>query len=367
MRRFAIALMAVVIGGCGSAAGTAGFSPSAGVQASPPPSLLPLHSPSPSPAPSPVATLPCRMPAILRVDQGGNREVLGYVSLPSGVTTDDPSDAIVKVADFPVAGATTPIWGTMASPQLLGVPFATYSPAAGRWLPAPPALVSPDGLGYAYLHADGTIRLATSDGSQITVSNPSSLTPLAYTSSGVVLVQNLAAANGLWLLDPATQSLTPITPPAGTDDWLYVSSITPTSTSSGGTFVYGLDSPGGLGAPPSTAVIAAQLVAGTPVKTIYTSAPGTITFIAADQDGGLLAVVAGSVSSLVYISPLTRPAPVAAPAGIDPEQIGRRNHADAHGIWFLGGTGIFLFNATSGLQKIAPGTTSDIVPAGDCA
>jgi len=359
MRRFAIVLTAIVIIGCGSAAGTAG------VQPSPPMSLL--HSPSPSPAPTPLATLPCSMPVILRVDQGGNREVLGYVSLPSGATTDDPSDAIVKLADYPVGGATTPIWGTMASPQLTGVAFATFSPAAGRWLPAPPQLVSPDGLHYTYLHPDGRIRLAAADGSQVKISNPNSLTPLAYAGSGVVLVQNLAAANGLWLLNPATQSITPITPPAGTDDWLEVSSITPTPTSSGGMFVYGLDSPGGLGAPPSTAVIAAQLVAGTPVKTIYAAAPGTISLIAADRDGGLLAMVAGSVSSLVYVSPLTRPAPVTPPAGVDPEQIGRRVHADAHGIWFLGSTGIFLFNAPSGLQKIAPGTTADIVPAGDCA
>jgi hypothetical protein len=307
------------------------------------------------------------MPAILGVDRGGNREVLGYISLPSGATTDDPSDAIVKVADYPVGGATTPIWGTMASPQLTGVAFATFSPAAGRWLPAPPQLVSPDGLHYTYLHPDGRIRLAAADGSQVKIANTNGLTPLAYTGSGVVLVQNLAAANGLWLLDPATRSITPITPPAGTDDWLEVSSITPTPTSSGGTFVYGLDSPGRLGAPPSTAVIAAQLVARTPVKTIYSAAPGTISLIAADRDGGLLAVVAGSVSSLVYISPLTRPAPVAAPAGVDPNQIGRRVHADAHGIWFLGSAGIFLFNATSGFQKIGPGTTADIVPAGDCA
>jgi hypothetical protein len=359
MRRFAIALTAIVIIGCGSAAGTAGVSPSAGVQPSP---LDPA-----SPSPSPMATLPCSMPAILRVDQGGNREVLGYVSLPSGTTTVDPSDAIVKLADHPIGSATTPMWGTMASPHLTGVAFATFSPAAGRWLPAPPQLVSPDGLHYAYLHADGRIRLAAADGSQVTILNPTGLTPLAYTGSGVVLVQNLAAANGLWLLDPATQSIAAITPPSGTDDWLEVASITPTPTSSGGTFIYGLDSPGGLGAPPSTAVIAAQLVAGTPVKTIYAAAPGTISLIAADQDGGLLAVVAGPVSSLVYVNPLTRPAPVAAPAGMDPELIGRRVHADTHGIWFLGSAGIFLFNATSGLQRIAPGTTADIMPAGDCA
>jgi len=47
------------------------------------------------------------MPASLRVDQGGNREVLGFLSLPAGTTADDTSDAIVKVADFPVSSGVT--------------------------------------------------------------------------------------------------------------------------------------------------------------------------------------------------------------------------------------------------------------------
>jgi len=73
-------------------------------------------TPPTTPSPSPSATLPCGMPVNLRVDQGGNREVLGYLALPSGVTTDDPSDSIVKVADFPVSGgATLPIWGTKST------------------------------------------------------------------------------------------------------------------------------------------------------------------------------------------------------------------------------------------------------------
>jgi len=59
------------------------------------------------------------------------------------------------------------------------------------------------------------LRLAGADGSELPVSNLNNLTPLAYTSSGVILVQGGPASNGLWLLDSASV----ITPPASADDW----------------------------------------------------------------------------------------------------------------------------------------------------
>lgn len=302
------------------------------------------------------------MPASLRVDQGGNREVLGYLSLPSGTTTDDTTDAIVKVADFPVsAGATAPVWGTTTSPQLFGVALGTRSSVAGRWLPAPPELVAPDGRHYVYRHATGGLRLASADGTELPVANPNDLTPLAYTSSGVVLVQSGPASNGLWLLDPATQAVTAITPPAGTDDWREVS----------GAIAFGVNSPGVLGAPPPTVVMESSLVPGSAAHPVYTVSPGdAITLIAGDGRGGVLIVVTGpSAEQLVYLSP-SGPPPSLEPvnANVVLSTIGRRHHADAHGIWFIGPTGIFLFNPSSnlGLQQIAAGVTSDVVPGGDC-
>jgi hypothetical protein len=323
--------------------------------------------PSPAASPTPAATLPCKMPVNLRVDQGGNREVLGYLTLPSGATTDDPSDSIVKVADFPVAGGgTLPIWGTVTSPQLFGVGLGTFSPVAGKWLPAPPQLVSPDLLHYTYRHPNGSLRLAAATGSEIPIANPINLTPLAYTSAGVVLVQNQPDSNGLWLLDPTTHAITVVTLPTGTDDWREVATAPATATASGGPFAYGVNSPGVLGAPQPTAVLEANLLGGT-AKTAYTAAGRTtIALIAADRQGGLLLVLSGTVSSLVYLDPNTGPRTVTAPAGIVLATLGPRHHADAHGIWFVGRTGIFLFNATSGLQKIAAGVTTDVAPGGEC-
>src|SRR5260370_18579420 len=100
MRRFGVSMAIVLVGGCGHGSGVG------------PP------VPSPTASLTPAATLPCKMPANLRVDQGGNREVLGYLTLPSGATTDDPTDSIVKVADFPFSGAgPSPPWGTLTPPQ----------------------------------------------------------------------------------------------------------------------------------------------------------------------------------------------------------------------------------------------------------
>jgi hypothetical protein len=311
------------------------------------------------------------MPVNLRVDQGGNREVLGSLALPSGVTTDDPTDSIVKVADFPVSGGgTVPLWGTVSSPQLFGVGLGTFSPIAGKWLPAPPQLVSPDLLHYTYLHPNGSLRLVAANGSEIPIANPINLTPLAYTGARVVLVQNQPASSGLWLLDPTTQAVTVITQPAATDDWREVTTAPATATASSETFAYGVNSPGGLGAPPPTTVLRANLQARGLLKTttVYTAAAGTtIALIAADRQGGLLVVLTGHSPGLVYLDPNTGPRLEAAPAGVVLANVGPRHHADGHGIWFIGRTGIFLFDAASGFQKIAAGITTDVAPGGDCA
>jgi hypothetical protein len=302
--------------------------------------------------------MPCRMPASLRVDQGGMREVLGWLSLPSGTTTDDPVNHIIVAGNFPTAGGgSVPIWATDHSPQLYGYGLATYSTAVGRWLPAPPELVSADGLHYAYLHADGTIRLADANGGEAIVPNPNKLTPLAYTASGVVLTGSDVASNGLWLLDPSTHAISSVTPAAGNDDWREVS----------GGVAWGVDSPGVLGYPAPTKVLKVDLPGGGAPSTAYTVPSGdSIGLIAADSQGGLVIALGGSSPGLVYMSAGGPTSSVPLPAGVSAVSLGPRHHTDAHGVWFIGQTGIFLFTPGSALQKIAPGTATDIVPAGDC-
>src|SRR5260370_38081289 len=117
MRRFGLQMAIGLVGGC--AHGSGGDPP----------------FPPPTASLTPAATLPCKMPVNLRVDQGGNREVLGYLALPSGVTTDDPTDSIVKVADFPVSGGgTVPPWGPRTSPHAFGDGPGAFLPIARQSL-----------------------------------------------------------------------------------------------------------------------------------------------------------------------------------------------------------------------------------------
>lgn len=297
------------------------------------------------------------MPATLRADQGGTRSVLGWLSLPSGTTTDDTVNHIIVAAEFPVGGGTVPVWATDHSPQLYGYSIAGWSTAANRWLPAPPNLIGPDGQHYVYLHADGTIRLAATDLSEAIVSNPNKLTPLAYTSTGVVLTSSEIASNGLWMLDPGTHAITVITPQSGSLNWTEVSNGV----------AWGTDSPGVLGYPPATNVMEAALQPASRPISAYTAPSGdSVSLIATDRQGGVLAVVTGSSPGLIYIAPGKPPAAATAPPGVALGRLGPRHYADAHGIWFVGQTGIFLFAPASGLQSVAPGVTTDVIPAGDC-
>jgi hypothetical protein len=341
----------IVLAGCTTGGTNASATPSPVAPAS---ASAPASAAS---SPSPVAALPCRMPATLRVDQGGTRSILGWLTLPSGATTDDPINHIIVAGDYPTGnGVTQPIWATDHSPQLFGTSLGTYSAAIGRWLPAPPELVSPDGQHYAYLHPDGTLRLAAADQSEAIVPNPQKLTPLAFTT-GVVLTSSDVASNGLWLLDPTSHGITAITPQAGNDDWRAVSNST----------VWGTDSPGVLGYPAPTKVLRTALPSGGTPSTAYTAPGGdSIALIAADRQAGLLVALTGSAPGLAYIAAGGAVTSVSAPAGVDVTKLGPRHYADAHGTWFIGYTGVFLFSAASGLQSIAPAVTTDIVPGGDC-
>jgi hypothetical protein len=211
------------------------------------------------------------MHAEVGVDQGGYRSLLGTITLPAGTITVDPIHHII--------GASAPngvIWATDTSPQLYGN-GGTYSTQLGGWLPVPPELVAPDGLHYAYGHVDGTIRLGNSGGQEGIIANPLKLTPLAFTSSGVVLTGSDVASNGLWMLDTTTHAITPITPAAGTDDWREVVNGV----------AWGVDSPGVLGYPAPTKLLTVSVQ---PARRRSRTAPAgdSIALIAVDRQGGVM-------------------------------------------------------------------------------
>lgn len=292
------------------------------------------------------------MHAEVGVDQGGYRSLLGTITLPAGTITVDPNHHII--------GSSAPngvIWATDTSPQLYGNGGATYSTQLGGWLPVPPELVAPDGLHYAYLHPDGTIRLGNSSGQEGIIPNPQKLTPLAFTSSGVVLTGNEVASNGLWMLDTTTHAITPITPAAGNDDWREVVNGV----------AWGVDSPGVLGYPAPTRLLTVSVQPAGSTSVAYTAPAGdSIALIAVDRQGGVLVNLKGSAAGLVYIAAGGAVSSAPAAGGVALAQIGPRHHADAHGIWFLGLTGIFLFTQGTGLQSLGPALQKDVVPGSDC-
>ena len=292
------------------------------------------------------------MPATVGIGGGGYVAKLGWITLPTGTITVDTTNEIDGSSE-PVGV----IWATNHSPQRYGYGEGTYSQAAGGWLPAPPELVAPDGLHYAYLHADGTIRIGNQSGQEAIIKNPNKLTPLAFIAAGVVLTSQTVDSNGLWLLDTTTQTIAPIAPVAGTDDWREVRNGT----------AYGLDSPGVLGYPAPTKLLSVSTTVGSTPTVEYAAPAGdSIALIATDTQGDVMIDLTGSSPGIVYLNPAGSGGPSTAPNGTNFARLGPRHHADAHGIWFIGQTGIFLYTVASGLQALGPAQSTDIVPGGDC-
>jgi hypothetical protein len=281
---------------------------------------------------------------------------VGWLSLPAGTTTDEPSIHIRHDGD---------VWDTDHSPQLYGNGGAAWSNAINSWVPVNPELLAADGIHYAYLGAEGKIHVANAQTLQESlVDNPFKLSPIAYTPAGVVLTQANVPANGLWLLDPATQTISAISAPTAQYFWM---------TAANG-YAWGVDSSGGLGSAPSKKLLTAQVIPNpqiinpTNTATVAYTAPAgdSIYDVALDTKGGVLILLAGSAPGIVYLPQGGSATPYQVPPGINVAVAGPLYHADAHGIWLTGNSGVFLFNATTGLQKIAGPVNAGFAPAGDC-
>jgi hypothetical protein len=113
---------------------------------------------------------------------------------------------------------------TAAAPVLHGAAGASaaYDRAAGRWVPAPPAAISSDGLRYAYA-ADGGIRLVeVGTGADRVLHAGGDLEVLAFQPEGIYAVHRSRAgdpSDGLWLLDPGTGALRQLRPSEAGVEW----------------------------------------------------------------------------------------------------------------------------------------------------
>lgn len=160
------------------------------IAAAPPPALIPVHG--------------CRLP--LSGPAAGGGDSAGFLKIATSSAAADPSGALL-----PGTGG-DPRMRTATAPVLRGAPGATpgYDRAAGRWVPAPPRTISPDGAGYAYGAADGVHLVDVRGAADRLVHAGGGLEVLAWEPEGIYVVHRRRAgapSDGLWLLDPASSDL----------------------------------------------------------------------------------------------------------------------------------------------------------------
>jgi hypothetical protein len=251
--------------------------------------------------------------------------------------------------------------GLEARPSLRGEPFASYSATLKRWLPARPEMVAPDSRHYAYKAPNGPLHLVNADtGSDQTVTNPNDLAPIGYSRAGVWLVQQHRGnmGTGLWLLDPASMSVTQVLAQKPSESWQWVR----------GDAIWGYDSDGLLGSPPPTSVLHFDIATRTSASW-FSESNGTAQVVAIDIGRALVVDTMASRSSLLAVHGPQQSAPVTAVGDVTSDVLsfpGWRS-TDARGGWLVNRYGVYLFKGVE-VRKVGPGPSQpDIVPAGECA
>jgi hypothetical protein len=280
------------------------------------------------------------------------------LDVTTGAKLFDPAGNLIDVGDLsiPGTGATAPQWALEARPNLKGEAFISYSVVLQTWLPARPEMVAPDGMHYAYMAPDRSIHLVdpkTQTDQVAIASNPNDLNPIGYSTDGVWLVQG--PGPGLWVLDPATKAVTQVRPPSAQEFWGLMR----------GGAIWGANTGGGVGAPPPSALLHFDLKTHA-VTTWYSKPGGTVQLAAVDAIGAAAILVSsGSTTTVFSVTAPGVASTLSLPSGTRPSDL-MPQETDSHGGWIVTPSGIYLFALKSGVQRIGPGSTSDIVPAGEC-
>ncbi len=203
------ALLAAAASGCG---GPASRLPGTGAVATGPALAAPATT-------APARVVPghgCRLPVSGRT--AGGREEVGFVQLANGSAVADPSGGVLPGSGHDLRSRTA------AAPVLHGAAGASpsYDRAAGRWVPAPPAAVAPDGLHYAYGAADGVHLVDVHGAADRVLGGGGDLEVLAVGAEGVYAVhrrQAGGASDGLLLLDAATGRSRSLRPSEAGVEW----------------------------------------------------------------------------------------------------------------------------------------------------
>ncbi|HEY2705484.1 MAG TPA: hypothetical protein VGL20_17515 [Candidatus Dormibacteraeota bacterium] len=326
------ALLAGAVSGCGEP--VASGLPGTGAVATGPALAAPATTAPPRGAPG----HGCRLPLSGRT--AGGREGVGFVQLANGSAVADPSGGVL-----PGSGQ-DPRSRTAAAPVLHGAAGASpsYDRAAGRWVPAPPAAVAADGLGYAYGAGDGVHLVDVRGAADRVLGGGGDLEVLAVRAEGVYAVhrrQAGGATDGLLLLDPASGAARSLRPTEAGVEWAAV----------GGGAVWGVAVLPGGGADELW-----RLDPATGGVTVWYHRQGAgLRVVGVDGEGQPLVQVAAPQSSSVWL--VTAPGQAHqvsddAPGGDDtpgyPVSV-----TDAGGVWMSddGGT-LYRFSRSTGLRRV---------------
>lgn len=197
MKRLVVAGLLLVASACGPITRPVAVSPTSSPHAA---VLMSASEPPATSAPGSFAGLACRLPVAERQSSGFRG---GFVSFPSGDLAQDPSAA------FPASSG------------------ATFTRRFSRWLPVGITAVSPDSSHYAYTefvdapfrHSRVHVVDVSSQADRIVYTQTSQdhgfYVVLDYQAAGVYVGDvgpSGESVNGLWRLDPKTQSLQMLAP-----------------------------------------------------------------------------------------------------------------------------------------------------------
>jgi len=337
--------------------------PPVAVTSTPSPAQTAIANPSPSPVPGDLpltqVSFSCRLPVVRSSYLGSSPFTYsgGFITFPAGTFAVDPAGG---VSISPQGGMVV----TDASPKLynaplqLGGPF--YDRAEKRWLPASASQVSPDGAFYAY----GSFDPDHGDPGRIHIVNVSTATEKVFATSAAAVDQGFTVAEfssagiylvatqvqrapaGAWLMNPATGEIRPL---AHVDSVLAIRD--------GNAWIRRVDprdpSPPAPGkGTPSDSVVQVDLATG--AQTIWFYRPGSQVELQGFDSSGrpVVAVFDPSASTIRFETRLIdgpgSPGTVLS-AG---QQTFSDVLGDGNRLWLSGSTGIYLYTADRGLQKV---------------
>jgi hypothetical protein len=323
-----LALAAAVCAGCGEQAtplpgtGALATAPAASAVAAPPPAATGRG---------------CRLP--LTGQGAGGHELAGFLQVADSTEVTDPSGTVVP------GGGRDPRAVTAAAPALHGAPGASpsYVRVAGRWVPAPPAAVAPDGLRYAYAAAGGIHVVDVRGAGDRVLGGGDGLAVLAFAADGIYAVhlhRAGAPSGGLLLVDPGTGAVRTLRPAEAGVEWTAVG---------GGAAWASAVLPGG-----AEEVWRLDPADGTVAVWMHRQGAG-LRLIAVDGGGHPLVQVAAPQASSVWL--LTAPGQArqvsdSSPGGDDTPGYPAAA-ADPGGVWISddGGT-LFRFSVATGMRRV---------------